>query len=63
MDLIDFVDLTLKEKLMALNWRNSNEIKKWMYLQDSIIIESHIGFIDGLRFLKERQYLLVKKRK
>ena len=23
-ELIDFVDLTLKEKLMVLNWRNSN---------------------------------------
>jgi UDP-4-amino-4,6-dideoxy-N-acetyl-beta-L-altrosamine N-acetyltransferase len=60
-DLIDFVDLTLKEKLMVLNWRNSDEIKKWMYSQDVITIEGHISFIDGLRFSKERQYLLVKK--
>ena len=61
MELIDFVDLTLKERLIALNWRNSDEIKKWMYLQNAISTKTHLDFIDELQFSKERQYLLVKK--
>ena len=46
---------------MVLNWRNSNNIKKWMYSSDLISIESHIRFIDGLIFSKDRQYMVVKK--
>ena len=46
---------------MVLNWRNSDEIKKWMYSQDVISTKTHLDFIDELQFSKERQYLLVKK--
>ena len=60
-ELIDFVDLTLKERLMVLNWRNSDNIRKWMYSQDVISIEGHVNFIGNLLFSKDRQYLLVKK--
>ena len=60
-ELIDFVDLTLKERLMVLNWRNSDNIRKWMHSQDVISIEGHVNFIGNLLFSKDRQYLLVKK--
>ena len=46
---------------MVLNWRNSDNIRKWMYSQDVISIEGHVNFIGNLLFSKDRQYLLVKK--
>ena len=60
-ELIDFVDLTLKEKLMILDWRNSDNIRKWMHSQDEISIEGHVNFIDDLLFSKDRQYMVVKR--
>lgn len=60
-ELINFVDLTLKEKLMILNWRNNDNVKNWMYSSDPISIENHIRFIDGLFFSKIRKYMVVKK--
>ncbi len=29
--LVDFIDLTDIEREMVLEWRNSNDIRKWMY--------------------------------
>ena len=60
-ELIDFVDLTQKEVLMILDWRNHENIKKWMYSQDEISVEAHLSFIAELQFLKSRQYMVVKK--
>ena len=62
MELIDFVDLAQKEMLMILGWRNHENIKKWMYVQDEISVDAHFGFIDELQFSKSRQYMAVKKR-
>ena len=60
-ELIDFVDLTQKEVLMILDWRNHENIKKWMYSQDEISVEVHLSFIAELQFSKSRQYMAVKK--
>ena len=60
-ELIDFVDLTQKEVLLVLAWRNHENIKKWMYSQDEISKEAHLGFLDELQFSKSRQYMVVKK--
>jgi len=60
-ELIDFVDLTLDEKLMVLNWRNSSNVKEWMYSQNEISVESHINFIGNLLFSLDKQYAIVKQ--
>jgi len=59
--LIDFVDLSLEEKKMVLEWRNHQEIKKWMHTKDDIKLESHLDFIDSLQNKKDKQYMVVKK--
>jgi len=59
-ELVDFVDLSLDEKKMVLNWRNDESIKKWMYSQDAIIIENHLQYIDTLEASKTKQYMAVK---
>ncbi len=58
--LINFTKLTLDEKKMILEWRNSDAIKKWMHNRDTISLESHLEFIDLLNSRDDRIYFLVK---
>lgn len=59
--LINFTDLSNDEKKIILEWRNNPNIKKWMYTQDDINLESHLNFIDSLKNSKDKLYFLVKK--
>ncbi|MBU0720412.1 UDP-4-amino-4,6-dideoxy-N-acetyl-beta-L-altrosamine N-acetyltransferase [bacterium] len=59
--LINFIDLTQKEKEMVLSWRNHSEIKKWMHTSHDISLESHLNFIDTLKNSQQKLYLLVKQ--
>ena len=59
--LLDFVDLTLKEKEMVLSWRNHKDIKRWMYNTKSIELNEHLRYIDTLELSKTKQYIVVKK--
>ena len=59
--LLNFIDLELEEKEMILKWRNHPEIRKWMYNQDEIKLEEHLGFIESLKSRKNKLYFLVKK--
>ena len=38
--LLNFIDLELKEKEMILEWRNHPDIRKWMYNQDEINLKN-----------------------
>ena len=60
--LLNFIDLELKEKEMILEWRNHPDIRKWMYNQDEIKFEEHLNFIDSLKLRKDKLYFLVKKK-
>ncbi|OCL83070.1 UDP-4-amino-4,6-dideoxy-N-acetyl-beta-L-altrosamine N-acetyltransferase [Arcobacter porcinus] len=46
---------------MILSWRNSPEIRKWMYSQDEISLNHHLDFIESLRIRKDKEYFLVVK--
>jgi len=59
--LLNFIDLELEEKEMILKWRNHPDIRKWMYNQDEIKLEEHLGFIESLKSRKNKLYFLVKK--
>lgn len=59
--LINFIDLSLEEKKMILEWRNCPNIKKYMYTQDNISLENHLKFIENLKNSKNKLYFLVKK--
>jgi len=60
-ELIDFVDMNLEEISMILKWRNHINIRKWMYNQNSIDLDSHLSFINSLLLDTVKQYLIVKK--
>lgn len=59
--LINFIDLSLEEKIMVLGWRNHPEIRKWMYNQDEIKLEEHLSFIESLNTKEDKFYFLVRK--
>lgn len=61
--LINFIELTLEEKEMVLIWRNSPEIRKWMYNQKEIELNDHLNFIESLKSRKDKLYFLVEKDK
>lgn len=46
---------------MILEWRNSTNIKKYMYTQDDISLENHMKFIENLKNCEDKLYFLVKK--
>lgn len=59
--LINFIDLSLEEKKMILEWRNQPEIKACMYNQNEITLEEHLNFIETLKTKEDKLYFLVKK--
>jgi len=46
---------------MVLEWRNSSNVKEWMYSQNEISVETHINFIGNLLFSLDSQYAVVKR--
>ena len=58
--LINFIDLTLKEKKLILSWRNNPNIRKWMFTTETISLEQHLKFIETLKNSKDKQYFVVK---
>lgn len=59
--LINFIDMTLDEKQMVLNWRNNKTIKQWMYNNENISLENHLSFIKSLEKATNKLYFLVKQ--
>ena len=54
-----FTKLLNEEKLMVLEWRNRDEIRKWMFNQDPIEEAEHLKFIDSLEQDDRNFYRLV----
>lgn len=59
-ELLNFTMLSLDEKKMVLSWRNDRSVRKWMYTQDLIELDSHLNFIETLKESKDKVYFLVK---
>ena len=55
----DYTNLSLDEKRMVLDWRNSESVRKWMYNQEIISLEDHLRFIETLSEREDRYYWLV----
>ena len=60
-ELINFIDISSKEKKMVLSWRNHQDIRKWMSNKKEITLEEHSNYIDSLFYKKDRIYFLVKE--
>ncbi|MGB5965966.1 MAG: UDP-4-amino-4,6-dideoxy-N-acetyl-beta-L-altrosamine N-acetyltransferase [Sulfurimonadaceae bacterium] len=57
--LTNFIDLSDNNKLMVLDWRNNEDVRKWMYNSDPISKEEHFAFINTLKINKTKLYYLV----
>ncbi len=60
-ELINFTDLTLEEHKMVLVWRNHDNVKKWMFTDEDIILKNHLTFIESLKNCSNKLYFLVKQ--
>ncbi len=60
-ELINFIDMSLDEKKMVLEWRNHTDIRKYMYNREIISWENHLKYIEYLDGLRSKRYFLVKK--
>ena len=56
--LIDFIICTPEQLEMIREWRNHQEINKWMYNKKSISQEEHLLFVNSLQTDKDKQYFL-----
>ena len=59
---VNYIDLSDAEKSMVLQWRNHDNVRKWMHNTEPIALRHHLAFIDSLKRSKNRIYLLVKQR-
>ena len=57
--LTNLFELSDNNKLMVLDWRNNENIRKWMHNSDIISQDEHFTFIDTLKNNKTKQYYLV----
>lgn len=48
LEVINFIKLSDEERKMVLDWRNHENIRKWMYSDDIITEEGHANFVDKL---------------
>ena len=60
-ELTNFIDISLDEKKMVLEWRNHPNIRKWMFIQDIISLDKHLDYIESLERREDRAYFLIKK--
>lgn len=60
-ELVNFIDLSLNDKKMVLEWRNHPNIRKWMFTQERISLDDHLNYIQSLDTREDRVYFLVKK--
>lgn len=47
--LVNFINLTVDEKLEILKWRNDDNIRKWMFNDRIIETGNHLKFIENLK--------------
>lgn len=60
-ELINFTNLEDNDLEMVRRWRNSENVRKWMYNDHIISEEEHLRFINSLKESKDKIYWLVKK--
>ncbi len=57
--LIPFYDLSRDEQLDILNWRNNENVRKWMYNSQIICEADHFQFIASLKQVTDKEYFLL----
>lgn len=58
----NFINLTTEEMEMILEWRNHEDIRKWMYSDHIISKDEHFRFMEGIKQDNKNFYWLVKNK-
>lgn len=58
---ISYHNISDAEKMLLLEWRNHDAIRKQMYSTYKIPLENHLAFINSLRYWDDRYYWAVFK--
>ncbi|MEG2341177.1 MAG: GNAT family N-acetyltransferase [Odoribacter sp.] len=58
---VNFISLSITEKIEVLSWRNNPVIRKWMKNTELIDEESHLKFVDNLKERQDIFYWVVRK--
>ena len=58
---INFINLNDDEKLIVFGWRNNESVRKWMYSDDPISLDTHFKFIESLKSDESRSFLKQSK--
>ena len=61
-ELCNYTNLDQDDVSLALEMRNHEEIRSWMYNQKNISLPEHLSFIDKLGTKTKTRYFLVKKK-
>ena len=61
-EIINFLNLSSEEREIVLDWRNHENIRKWMYSDNIISLDEHINFIDQLVRDTNNFYWVVKNK-
>jgi len=59
--IIPITELSDIDKVMILDWRNHDNIRKWMYNSSFISKVSHFKFIENLKTDRNNEYFLVEQ--
>ena len=59
--LIDFSTLNDQKTIMVLRWRNSDNIRKYMYNSSIISKDDHINYIKKLKLDNNNKYFLIEQ--
>jgi len=60
--LLNFINLTNKDKQLVRGWRNNKDIRKWMYSENTISPKEHSNFIKKLKVDNQNFYWLAKNK-
>lgn len=55
----NFIDLSIDEARLVLNWRNHDNVRKWMYNTSNIGLDDHLSFIKTLNNSEDKYYFMV----
>lgn len=60
-EFLNFSKLLPSEKSLVLEWRNHDNIRRWMYNQEIVSLEDHLSFINKLPDDNTKCYFMVKR--
>ncbi len=58
-DFFNYYELSEKDKLKVLSWRNNENVRKWMTNKAEIKKEDHLNFVEQLKKSETKKYFLV----